>query len=43
MTVEFERGGDAEVAATATQAPEKILVLIFARGEQLSIRRHQID
>ena len=34
----LERGHDAEVAAPAPQPPEEILVLAFARGEELPVR-----
>ena len=39
----LERGHDAEVPAAAADPPEEVGVLIPARGEELALRRHQVD
>ena len=39
----LERGHDPEVPAAAADSPEEVGVLIPARGEELALRRHQVD
>src|SRR5205823_4466387 len=41
--LELEAGGDAEVAATATQAPEQIGILGGARVQDLAVGGDQLD
>ena len=43
MKAVLERGDDAEVPAAAADTPEEVGVLIRARGEELAVRRHQVD
>ena len=43
MQLEIERGGDAEIAAAAAQAPEELLVLLRAGGQEFSVRRDHVD
>ena len=38
----LKRGHDAEVATTAPQSPEQILVLAFARGKEFPGRGHHV-
>ena len=39
----FERRDDAEVTAAAAHSPEQIGVLVLAGGDQLAIRRDEVD
>ena len=43
MQLEIERGRDAEIAAAAAQAPEQILVLLRAGGDEFAVGGHQVD
>ena len=43
MQLELERGRDAEVSATAPQRPEQVAMLARTRGNDLTIRRYQVD
>ena len=43
MQLELERGGNAEVAASAAQAPEEVGVLFGARRHRLPVGGHEID
>ena len=43
VQAELERRDDAEVTAAAAHSPEQIGVLVLARGDQLAIRRDEVD
>ena len=43
MQAVLERRDDAEVTATAAHSPEQIGVLVLAGGDQLAIRRDEVD
>ena len=43
VSVELERGHDAEVAAAAAQRPEQLGVLVLARMDPLAGRRDELD
>ncbi len=43
MQLIFERGHDAEVAATAPQAPEQIRILLCADLQDLAVRGHELE
>ena len=43
MKLIFKGGGDAEVAATTSDAPEQVLVLLRTSPQQLSVGGHYVD
>jgi hypothetical protein len=43
VEAELERGDHAEVAATASQRPEQVGMLVLGRPQQLAVGRYDVD